>query len=170
MSASARRALVKQAGRRSRERKQKEAERIAFGDAWATVSFVQGEGYHIVALHDTKDRAEAAARAATQVALDDAKYAETFVYKAVFAVAIEETSSSSPKYERGKPYLAALRAAKGGHAHSRAIFLYETQAELDAAVAEAEDDEPEKILTDVGGPVTLAKKKLCLHRTKPATA
>lgn len=157
MSASARRVLVKQAGRRSRARKQKEAKRTAFGNAWATVAYAQGEGYRIAALHDTKDQAEEAARAATQIALDEAKYNR--VYKAVFATPIEKPEASDITYERAKPYFAALRAAKGGYAHSRAIFLYETQEELDAAVAETEDGEPEKVLTDVGGPVELAKKK-----------
>jgi len=147
-----RHAKAQQAKRKAAARQKKVA--AAFGNAWATIVFVDGRGFAIRALYGTRDEAEEAARQETRKALDDAGYTRA-PYSAVFAAPVERPNLA-PKYERGTEYYAALRAAVGGQVHARAVFLFATEAEARMAAQITAGAGPQK-LTVLGGPVSLAR-------------
>ena len=136
-----------------REKAQKETTILAYGNAWAIIVFVNGEGFRIRALYNTKDEAEEAARQETRMILDNANYTKA-PYSAVFATPVERPTGA-PKYKRGTEYYAVLRAASGGQTHARAVFLFTTEAEAQMASEITADYGPERRLTVIGGPISL---------------
>jgi hypothetical protein len=144
----------RKAAEKRREKAKIEKERLDMGPAWATVVYVSGEGYALGDLHGGKGEAEEIARQGTQKAMDDAAYISGAPYTVVFAAPVLLDKG----YVRDKPYYANLRAATGGHAHLRAIALWESRDKAEAeAAASAELPEEEKYIF-IGGPVQLSKK------------
>jgi hypothetical protein len=123
-----------------------EKQRLAFGAAWATLSYADGAGFRVEALHEDRATAQAIARAETQQALD----AGTFVPDAPYRVVFPAPVMLDQGYLRGKAYYAVLRTAASRPA-SRTVALYASEAEAEAAAGKDADGER----AYVGGPVEL---------------
>ncbi|GFR91563.1 hypothetical protein ElyMa_002595800 [Elysia marginata] len=158
-----RRVRAKRAAAQKRKKNAKAARRLwSMENAWGCVRFVAGRGYTAEALFDTKEKAEEAARAETQKAMDAGA-----AYTVVFAVPIHNSWDPIPgqskkyrsKYTRGVAYYATLRAARGGDSSFRTLALWPSQEEAEEAAAATAKLENKDVYTYVGGPVKLAPLK-----------
>jgi hypothetical protein len=152
-----RRIKAKRVQREAALRRRRKTAALAFGGAWASVAYVEGSGYQIEALHDSKVEAEDAARRGMAKALDDRAYLAR-PYQAVFAAPVEEWGGAGA-YQRGTAYFAAFGAGPA----PRPVFLFGSSAAAALACQAAADKHqrclapPEKALTCLGGPVLLAR-------------
>lgn len=166
------------AAQKRREKAHRDRELLDMDLAWGTVRFVAGGGYTVEALFGTKEEAEETARAETRKAMDASSYTGA-AYTVVFAVPVHNRWEKIPgqpedfrcDYARGAAYHATLRAARGGFAHLRALALWPSREEAEAAAAATAELGDGDVYTYVGGPIELAplkKSDLPESASKPA--
>lgn len=123
------------AAHKRREQTKLEAEKLSMGAAWATIKFVDGEGYNIINIHNNDTDAKEEAKTKTRGAMEDSTYLNK-PYTVIFAVPVLKDK----KYIRNKDYYANLR-----NGNMRTVTLWETEQE-------AKSVEDEKF---IGGPISL---------------